>query len=130
MIIGVPREIKDNEYRVSITPGGIHHLTELGHRVWLEAGAGEGSGSADQECAEAGAKIVPLSADAWSAELVVKVKEPLPSECEFLRPDLTLFTILMDDVLPYSQSIPSLLLSASYLFRRNRSCIPGPRHAS
>ena len=94
MIIGVPREIKDNEYRVSMTPGGVHHLTQMRHEVWLESGAGEGSGFTDQEYAEAGAKIVPRSVDAWSAELVVKVKEPLPQEYEFLRPGLALFTYL------------------------------------
>jgi len=94
MIIGVPREIKDNEYRVSMTPGGVHHLTQMRHEVWLESGAGEGSGFTDQEYAEAGAKIVPRSVDAWSAELVVKVKEPLPQEYEFLRPSLALFTYL------------------------------------
>jgi alanine dehydrogenase len=94
MIIGVPREIKDNEYRVSMTPGGVHHLTAMSHEVWLESGAGEGSGFTDQQYVQAGAKIVPLSADAWSAELVVKVKEPLPQEYEFLRPGLALFTYL------------------------------------
>ncbi len=94
MIVGIPREIKDNEYRVSMTPGGAHQLTEAGHEVWIETNAGEGSGFPDQQYADAGATVVPTAADAWSAELVVKVKEPQPSEYGSLRPDLTLFTYL------------------------------------
>jgi alanine dehydrogenase len=94
MIIGVPQEIKDNEYRVSMTPGGVHQLIEAGHEVWVETNAGEGSGFPDEQYAQAGATIVPTSADAWSAQMVVKVKEPLPSEYQYLRPDLALFTYL------------------------------------
>jgi alanine dehydrogenase len=94
MIVGGPKEIKDHEYRVALTPGGVHQLIIHGHEVWIQTGAGEGSGFADSEYAKAGAKIVPTAADAWSAQLVVKVKEPQPSEYEFLRPDLTLFTYL------------------------------------
>ncbi len=94
MIIGVPKEIKDNEYRVAMTPGGARQLTEAGHQVWVETGAGEGSGFSDAQYEAAGAKIVPTNADAWSAQMVVKVKEPQPSEYEFLRPDLVLFTYL------------------------------------
>lgn len=94
MIIGIPKEIKDNEYRVSVTPAGVHSLAGQGHRVLVQAGAGEGSGFSDAEYAEAGATIVPTAADAWAADLVVKVKEPLPSEYTFLRPGLLLFTYL------------------------------------
>jgi alanine dehydrogenase len=94
MIIGVPREIKDNEYRVSMTPGGVHQLVEAGHRVWVETNAGEGSSFPDDQYVAAGAEIVPTSADAWRAEMVVKVKEPQHDEYEYLRPDLTLFTYL------------------------------------
>jgi alanine dehydrogenase len=94
MIVGGPKEIKDHEYRVSLTPGGVHQLIVHGHEVWVQAGAGEGSGFADSEYAKAGAKVVPTAADAWSAQLVVKVKEPQSCEYEFLRPDLTLFTYL------------------------------------
>jgi alanine dehydrogenase len=94
MIVGIPREIKDNEYRVSMTPGGAHQLTEAGHEVWVETHAGEGSGFPDEQYADVGAVIVPTAADAWSAALVVKVKEPQPSEYGFLRPDLALFTYL------------------------------------
>ncbi len=94
MIIGVPKEIKDNEYRVAMTPGGVKQLTHEGHEVWIQHLAGEGSGFTDQVYAEAGAKIVPDAATAWSADMVVKVKEPQPSEYDFMRPDLTLFTYL------------------------------------
>jgi alanine dehydrogenase len=94
MIVGVPKEVKDSEYRVGMTPGGVRQLTEAGHQVWVERGAGCGSGFSDAQYQAAGARIVPTSADAWSAGLVVKVKEPLPAEYEFLRPDLILFTYL------------------------------------
>ncbi|MCK4391098.1 MAG: alanine dehydrogenase [Desulfobacterales bacterium] len=94
MIIGTPKEIKDNEYRVGITPGAVRHLVEAGHGVLVETGAGEGSDFSDAEYKISGAKIVSSSADAWSAEMVVKVKEPQPSEYEFMRPDLVLFAYL------------------------------------
>jgi alanine dehydrogenase len=94
MIIGVPKEIKDNEYRVAMTPGGVHQVVEYGHQVWVETGAGEGSGFSDAQYEAAGARIVPASGDAWGAEMVVKVKEPQPGEYEFMRPDLVLFTYL------------------------------------
>jgi alanine dehydrogenase len=94
MNIGIPKEIKDNEYRVSLTPGGAHLLAGQGHRVLVQAGAGEGSGFSDAQYNEAGAVMVQTAAQAWAAEMVMKVKEPLPSEYDFLRPDLTLFTYL------------------------------------
>ncbi len=94
MIIGAPKEIKDNEYRVAMTPGGVQQLTNLGHRVLVETGAGEGSRFADEDYREVGATIVPTSTDAWGAELVIKVKEPQPDEYALLRPDLLLFTYL------------------------------------
>ncbi len=94
MIVGVPKEIKDNEYRVAMTPGGVRQLVEAGHRVLVERGAGEGSGFADEQYRAAGAEIVSGNADAWAAQMVVKVKEPQPSEYDFLRSDLTLFTYL------------------------------------
>ncbi len=94
MIVGVPKEIKDNEYRVAMTPGGARQLVEAGHEVWVKTNAGEGSGFPDAQYQKVGVKIVPTNADAWSAQMVVKVKEPQPSEYEFLRPDLVLFTYL------------------------------------
>jgi alanine dehydrogenase len=95
MIIGVPKEIKDKENRVSLTPGGAHSLTQAGHRVLVEHGAGEGSGFPDDEYKQSGAKIVAADEEVWNhAEMVLKVKEPLPSEYPLLRKDLLLFTYL------------------------------------
>ena len=95
MRIGVPREVKVHEYRVAITPAGVHELTEHGHDVLVERGAGEGSSIADEEYAAAGAKILDTADDVWgAAETVLKVKEPVAEEYHRLRDDLTLFTYL------------------------------------
>lgn len=94
MIIGIPKEIKNNEYRVSMTPGGVEALVGAGHQVWVETTAGDGSGFADAEYVAAGARIVPDAASAWQADMVMKVKEPLEAEFGFLRPNLLLFTYL------------------------------------
>lgn len=94
MIIGVPKEIKVKENRVALTPGGAATLTRRGHTVLVEQGAGVGSGIADAEYIAAGAQIAPDAAAAWSAEMVVKVKEPIFDEFAFLRRDLLLFTYL------------------------------------
>src|SRR5215472_17152211 len=94
MIIGVPKEVKDHETRVGLVPSGVIALREAGHRILVETAAGEGSAHADEEYSRAGAEIVPRAADAWAAELVVKVKEPQPSEYPLLRPGLILFTYL------------------------------------
>lgn len=94
MRIGIPREIKDHEYRVAATPEGVRELIHAGHQVLVESGAGAGSSLTDADYAAAGAAIVPGAADAWGAELVLKVKEPLEPEFGFLRSDLVLFTYL------------------------------------
>jgi alanine dehydrogenase len=95
MIIGVPKEVKDHETRVGLVPSGVIGLEEAGHHVLVESGAGEGSSITDQEYQHAGAEIVSGAAEAWGrADLVVKVKEPQPSEYVFLRPELILFTYL------------------------------------
>ncbi|MCB0222590.1 MAG: alanine dehydrogenase [Anaerolineae bacterium] len=94
MIVGIPKEIKDNEYRVSITPTGVNQLVDAGHTVLVETGAGDGSRFPDEQFAKAGAKIVSADAAWTQANLVVKVKEPLPAEYPYLRPDLVLFTYL------------------------------------
>ena len=94
MFIGLPSEIKDGENRVGMTPGAVKALVARGHRVLVEQNAGMGSFLTDDEYAEAGAELVPTAADAWSAELVVKVKEPIVSEYPYLRKDLILFTYL------------------------------------
>ena len=75
MIIGVPKEIKTREYRVGMTPAGARSLTSRGHKVLVEKGAGDGSGIKDADYVAAGATIVANAAEAWSAEMVVKVKE-------------------------------------------------------
>ncbi|MCB9592060.1 MAG: alanine dehydrogenase [Sandaracinaceae bacterium] len=94
MIIGVPTEIKPREHRVGINPGGVLSLVRAGHEVHIQSGAGIGSGFTDAELVEAGAKIVPTAADAWAAEMVMKVKEPLESEYGFFREGLILYTYL------------------------------------
>jgi alanine dehydrogenase len=95
MIIGVPKEIKDHETRVGLVHSGVIALLEAGHRVLVEAGAGSGSAIPDHEYAEAGAELLPAAREVWAqADLVVKVKEPQPSEYDFLRPGLVLFTYL------------------------------------
>lgn len=93
MIVGVPKEIKTKENRIAMTPGGVAALVRRGHTVRVEQGAGLGSGLTDAEFVQAGAQMTS-AADAWAAEMVVKVKEPLPSEYKYLRSDLLLFTYL------------------------------------
>jgi alanine dehydrogenase len=95
MIIGVPKEVKDHETRVGLVPSGVTALREAGHTVLVQAAAGEGSSLFDDEYSEAGAEMVADAAEVWRrADLVVKVKEPQPSEYGFLRPGLILFTYL------------------------------------
>ena len=95
MIVGTVRELKSGEFRVGLTPDGVRDLTRLGHRLLVEAGAGEGSGLADAAYAQAGATVARTAGEVWSgADLVVKVKEPQPEEFASLRRGLTLFTYL------------------------------------
>jgi alanine dehydrogenase len=95
MTIGVPKEVKDHETRVGLVPSGVTALREAGHEVLIESHAGEGSTLSNDEYAHAGAIIVPYASDVWQkADLVVKVKEPQPSEYRYFRKNLTLFTYL------------------------------------
>ena len=95
LVVGVPREVKDGEHRVAITPDGVHELVAHDVTVLLETGAGEDSAISDGEYRAAGAEIVDGTADVWSrAGMVLKVKEPKDSEFAYLRPDLVLFTYL------------------------------------
>lgn len=94
MRIGIPKEIKAHEYRVGMHPAGVRQLVAQGHEVVVEAGAGVGSGFDDQTLARAGARVVATAEEAWSSEMVIKVKEPLPSEFVYLRPGLILYTYL------------------------------------
>src|SRR3974390_2114078 len=95
MIIGVPREIKDNESRVGITPAGVKALAEAGHKVLVETQAGAQSGFPDDEYQNAGAEIVGDAGFVWGkSEMVVKVKEPIEPEYPYFREGLVLFTYL------------------------------------
>jgi alanine dehydrogenase len=95
MIVGLPKEVKDNEYRVGLVPAGVKALTGGGHSVLVETNAGDGLGITDVEYINAGAEIVPSADDVWSsAEMIIKVKEPIASEYKFLREGLILFTYL------------------------------------
>ncbi|MGE6258097.1 alanine dehydrogenase [Heyndrickxia sporothermodurans] len=95
MIIGVPKEIKNNENRVAMTPAGVVHLLNAGHKVIIETNAGLGSGFTNEEYIQAGAEIIESASDVWaSAEMIMKVKEPLPSEYSYFRKGLILFTYL------------------------------------
>ncbi|MEC1777368.1 alanine dehydrogenase [Bacillus mojavensis] len=94
MIIGVPKEIKNNENRVALTPGGVSQLVSNGHRVLVESGAGLGSGFENEAYESAGAEIIADPKQVWDAEMVMKVKEPLPEEYAYFRKGLVLFTYL------------------------------------
>ena len=95
MRVGIPREVKDNEYRVAITPAGAHELVAAGHTVFIEKEAGVGSSIPDADFVAAGAEILGSADDVWGeAELVLKVKEPIAEEYHRMRPGLALFTYL------------------------------------
>ena len=94
MRIGVPKEIKDREFRVGLTPALVLALTSRSHQVFVETNAGVGSGFSDQEYIQSGAKIVETVQDVYAQEMVVKVKEPLPAEYDLLHSELILFTYL------------------------------------
>jgi alanine dehydrogenase len=94
MKIGIPREIKVKESRVACTPGGVYMLIESGHEILIEKSAGAESGFYDDQYIKAGARIVPTAEDAWAADIVIKVKEPMETEYRYLHPGLLLFTYL------------------------------------
>lgn len=94
MDIGVPKETKDQEFRVGLSPSSVRVLTERGHHVWIETGAGLGAGFTDADYQQAGGHIVSDAARAWNQPLVVKVKEPLPKEYPLLQAGQILFTYL------------------------------------
>lgn len=94
MIVGIPREVKNNENRVAMTPSGVTMFVDAGHKVLIQDSAGNGSGFPDEEYQAAGAKIVNSVKEVWAAEMVMKVKEPQQEEYEFLREGLILFTYL------------------------------------
>lgn len=95
MIVGLPKEIKNNENRVGMVPAGVQALVEAGHEILVQAGAGLSSGFSDEKYATAGAKILHTAPEVWQeAEIIVKVKEPLPVEYLYFREGLILFTYL------------------------------------
>src|SRR5215468_448334 len=94
MIVGVPREIKGQEYRVALLPSAAYQLIKRGHQVVVERGAGAGAGYPDSDYAQAGATLFDDHAAPFAAELIVKVKEPLPAEYPLLRRGQLLFTYL------------------------------------
>ena len=95
MKVAIPREVKNNEYRVAITPSGVHELTRNGHDVFVETDAGVGSSITNEDYIAAGAKIVGTAEDAWATgDLILKVKEPIASEYDKMREGQTLFTYL------------------------------------
>ena len=113
MIIGVPKEIKDNENRVGTIPAGVQALVSRGHTVLVQKGAGEGSGLGDEAYEEAGAKVVSTARQVYrEAEMIQKVKEPLPSEFDLLRSGQILFT--------YLHLAPALELTKALLRRKPR----------
>ncbi|CZR11066.1 alanine dehydrogenase [Trichococcus flocculiformis] len=94
MLIGVPKEIKNNENRIGLTPLGVALLVKNGHQVMVQSGGGLGSGFEDKQYEEAGATLEPSAEKVWSAEMVIKVKEPLQEEYKYFRDDLIIFTYL------------------------------------
>ena len=95
MRVGVPTEIKNNEYRVAITPAGVAELTRRGHEVLVQAGAGDGSALSDSDYKAVGAQIVATADEVWAeADLLLKVKEPIEAEYGRMRKGQTLFTYL------------------------------------
>lgn len=113
MIIGIPKEIKDNENRIALPPGGVYELVRRNHEVLVEKGAGVGSGFTDDEYLQAGATVLDTAEEVWHrAEMVIKVKEPQPSEYGFLRSDLILFTYLH---LAASESLTHALLDSGVI---------------
>jgi alanine dehydrogenase len=93
--VGIPREVKNHEYRVAITPAGVHELVRNGHSVYVQQEAGEGSAIPDATFAAAGAEILPTADDVWATgDLILKVKEPIPEEHHRMRPGQVLFTYL------------------------------------
>lgn len=94
MLIGIPKEIKNNESRVAITPAGVNALTLTGHQVIVEKSAGEGSGISDQEYSIAGAKITDSAVEVWNSDMIIKVKEPLEAEYQYFKKGQILFTYL------------------------------------
>jgi alanine dehydrogenase len=112
MLVGVPKEIKNHEYRVGLTPPSVHELVARGHQVMVQAGAGAEIGLADAQYLSAGASIVTSAAEIFAqADMIVKVKEPQPAECALLRPGQILYTYL--HLAPDPEQTEALLASGA-----------------
>lgn len=112
MLIGVPKEIKNHEYRVGMTPAGVRELVQHGHRVLIETAAGAAIGLSDEQYVRAGAAVVADAATVFAqSDLIVKVKEPQPQECRLLRPEQILFTYL--HLAPDPEQAKSLITSGA-----------------
>ncbi|HWF82853.1 MAG TPA: alanine dehydrogenase, partial [Streptosporangiaceae bacterium] len=95
MKVGIPKEVKNHEYRVAITPAGVHELVRSGHEVYIELDAGTGSSIPDDDFVAAGGQILPTADDVWgTSDLILKVKEPVAEEYHRMRKDQVLFTYL------------------------------------
>ena len=93
MVIGVPKEIKNNENRVALTPAGVKELTKHGHQVYVQATAGNGSGFPDEQYVDAGASMLPTIEEVYEiAEMIIKVKEPIEPEYKLIKKDQLVFT--------------------------------------
>jgi len=112
--VGVPREIKESEGRVALTPDGVRELERLGINVYVETNAGAGASITDADYVAAGADIVPAAADAWACDMVVKVKEPKVEEFGYMRRDLVLFTYL--HLAAYPEVAKALVASGTTAF--------------
>jgi alanine dehydrogenase len=127
-VVGVPREIKTDEYRVAMIPVGVEELTRAGHKVLMQAGAGQGSGIADEQYAEHGAEMVADAAAVWrAADLIVKVKEPLSAEWPLLRPGQMVFTYFhfaADEALTRAVMASGILAIAYETIRDARGGLP------
>ena len=127
-VVGVPNEIKTHESRVALTPVGVEELTRGGHRVLIQSGAGQGSGISDDQYAQHGARIVATAADVWKdADLIVKVKEPLPPEWPMMRPGQIVFTYFhfaADEVLTRAVMASGVTAVAYETIRDERGGLP------
>jgi alanine dehydrogenase len=127
VIIGVPKEVKDHETRVGMVPAGVIALTEAGHKVLVQAGAGQGSYITDEEYVAAGAALAGTAEQVWrEADLIVKVKEPQPQEYGYLRPGLVLFTFLHLAPLPQltQQLLDKQVTAIAYETIREKDTLP------
>ena len=123
MLIGLPKEIKNHEYRVGLTPASVRELTTHGHQVLVQSGAGASIGLLDAQYQAAGAKLAASAAEVFAAaDMIVKVKEPQPQECSMLRPGQILYTYL--HLAPDPDQTAALVKSAIGLWQAAQPALP------